>query len=32
VGAYLLNQADGTVLRCIARHTILATGGLGRFT
>src|SRR5512136_1561820 len=30
VGAYLLNQADGTVLRCIARHTILATGGLGQ--
>ncbi len=30
VGAYLLNQADGTVLRCIARYTILATGGLGQ--
>jgi L-aspartate oxidase len=30
VGAYLLNRADGTVLRCIARHTILATGGLGQ--
>ncbi len=30
VGAYLLNQAAGTVLRCLARHTILATGGLGQ--
>ena len=30
VGAYLLNQADGTVLRVLARHTILATGGLGQ--
>ncbi len=30
VGAYLLNQTDGTVLRCVARHTILATGGLGQ--
>ena len=30
VGAYLLNQADGTVVHCLARHTILATGGLGQ--
>jgi len=30
VGAYLLNQRDGTVLKCIAKHTILATGGLGQ--
>ncbi len=30
VGAYLLDQAGGTVLRCLARHTILATGGLGQ--
>jgi len=30
VGAYLLNQADNTVLRGIARHTILASGGLGQ--
>ena len=30
VGAYLFNQANGTVLRCLARHTLLATGGLGQ--
>ncbi|HLF26991.1 MAG TPA: L-aspartate oxidase [Anaerolineae bacterium] len=30
VGAYLLDQAGGIVRRCIARHTILATGGLGQ--
>ncbi len=30
VGAYLFKQADGTVIRCLARHTILATGGLGQ--
>ncbi len=30
VGAYLLNQADGKVVRYIARETILATGGLGQ--
>ncbi len=30
VGAYLLKQADNTVLRVLARHTILATGGLGQ--
>jgi L-aspartate oxidase len=30
VGAYFLNQIDSTVLRVLARHTILATGGLGQ--
>lgn len=30
VGAYLLNQATGVVHRCLARHTVLATGGLGQ--
>ena len=30
VGAYLLNQADNTVQRALACHTILATGGLGQ--
>lgn len=30
VGAYLLNQATGRVKRCLARHTVLATGGLGQ--
>lgn len=30
VGAYVLDQATGRVSRCVARHTILATGGLGR--
>ncbi len=30
VGAYVLNQAEGTVLRCMAKCTILATGGLGQ--
>lgn len=30
IGAYLLSQADGKVIRCLARHTILATGGLGQ--
>ena len=30
VGAYLLDQTGDRVLRCIARTTILATGGLGR--
>jgi L-aspartate oxidase len=30
VGAYLLDQAAGRVLRCVARRTILATGGLGQ--
>ena len=30
VGAYLLNQADGKVIRVLAKHTILATGGLGQ--
>jgi L-aspartate oxidase len=30
VGAYLLDQANERVLRCLARKTILATGGLGQ--
>lgn len=30
VGAYILNQADGQVIRCLAKKTILATGGLGQ--
>jgi L-aspartate oxidase len=30
VGAYLYDQAAGQVKRCIARHTVLATGGLGQ--
>src|SRR5438128_5580571 len=30
VGAYLYEQASGHVQRCIARHTVLATGGLGQ--
>lgn len=30
VGAYLLDQAAGQVIRCLARFTILATGGLGQ--
>ncbi|MFZ2489278.1 MAG: L-aspartate oxidase [Anaerolineae bacterium] len=30
VGAYLLDQASGEVRRCLARDTILATGGLGQ--
>lgn len=30
VGAYLLNQAEGQVVRCLAKKTILATGGLGQ--
>jgi L-aspartate oxidase len=29
VGAYMLDQQAGQVRRCLARHTILATGGLG---
>ena len=29
-GAYILDQASGTIMRCLARHTILATGGLGQ--
>jgi L-aspartate oxidase len=29
VGAYVLAQHAGQVRRCLARHTILATGGLG---
>jgi len=30
VGAYLLNQAEGQVIRCLAKKTLLATGGLGQ--
>ena len=30
VGAYVLDQATGQVKRCVARHTVLATGGLGQ--
>jgi len=30
VGAYLLDQAEGTVVPCLAKRTILATGGLGQ--
>lgn len=30
VGAYLFEQATGRVVRCIARQTVLATGGLGQ--
>ncbi|MEX1018251.1 MAG: FAD-dependent oxidoreductase [Litorilinea sp.] len=30
VGAYLLDQRTGQVARCIAKRTILATGGLGQ--
>jgi L-aspartate oxidase len=29
VGAYLLERATGRVIRCLARQTVLATGGLG---
>ncbi len=30
VGAYLLDQSSGEIVRCFARSTILATGGLGQ--
>ncbi|NNM06043.1 MAG: L-aspartate oxidase [Gemmatimonadetes bacterium] len=30
LGAYLLNQTEGRVIRCLAKKTILATGGLGQ--
>ena len=30
VGAYVLEQATGRVLRCMAKRTILASGGLGQ--
>ena len=30
VGAYVYRQADGQVIRCLAKNTILATGGLGQ--
>ena len=29
VGAYILNQQTGKVIRCLAKNTVLATGGLG---
>jgi L-aspartate oxidase len=30
VGAYVFDQSTGTVKRCLARHTVLATGGVGQ--
>ncbi len=30
IGAYILNQAEDRVIRCLAKKTILATGGLGQ--
>jgi L-aspartate oxidase len=30
LGAYVLDQKDGSVIRCLAKKTILATGGLGQ--
>ncbi len=30
VGAYILNQESGQIIRCVAKATILATGGLGQ--
>jgi L-aspartate oxidase len=30
VGAYVLNQTEGKVIRCLAKKTILASGGLGQ--
>ncbi len=30
VGAYILDQDEGQVVRCLAKFTILATGGLGQ--
>ncbi len=30
VGAYLFRQADGAVIRALARETVLATGGIGK--
>jgi L-aspartate oxidase len=30
VGAYVLHQHDGRVTRCLAKRTVLATGGLGQ--
>ncbi len=30
VGAYILDQQRGQVIRCLARKTVLATGGLGQ--
>jgi L-aspartate oxidase len=30
VGAYVLDQREGRVIRCLAKKTVLATGGLGQ--
>jgi L-aspartate oxidase len=30
VGAYVLDQSNGQIIRCLSRATILATGGLGQ--
>lgn len=30
VGAYILNQVEDRVIRCLAKKTVLATGGLGQ--
>ncbi|HOX29711.1 MAG TPA: FAD-binding protein [Candidatus Paceibacterota bacterium] len=30
VGAYLLNRQTGDIVRCLAKQTVLATGGLGQ--
>ncbi|HET7376377.1 MAG TPA: FAD-dependent oxidoreductase, partial [Anaerolineae bacterium] len=30
VGAYLLDQSSGKVIRCLARYTLLAAGGIGQ--
>jgi L-aspartate oxidase len=30
IGAYLFNQQSGAVIRCLAKTTVLATGGLGQ--
>lgn len=30
VGAYVLNQSTGQVIRCLAKKTVLASGGLGQ--
>lgn len=30
VGAYLLDQESGTIVRCLAKKTVLASGGIGQ--
>ncbi len=30
IGAYLFNQREDSIIRCLAKNTILATGGLGQ--